>query len=256
MKFERVLYSSIGLVRFVIGGLKNYAKLITYTATMIYSSALILKLASIVVPMAVIQASVIGSTGIIIAGIAVGYYVSEKVLWNRVVRRGFEGIDRGIAQLRDRLCKNLIFCELMEDYGTDINDIMKVLNYGPNVNMKMGESTPLIIAIKREMIPVIEKLIELGADINASDIEGNRPLTIAVEKKGMISIIEKLIELGANINILDRSRRERLIELGVDINALDHSGREREIINTPQNNRIQCVDTKNRHKVINVAKVK
>ena len=85
----------------------------------------------------------------------------------------------------------------------------------------------------------VEKLVELGADVNARNDQGMTALISATRWRGNEEVVDKLIELGADVNAKDikgdtalmkaayynRNKIiEKLIEAGADINAKNKKG--------------------------------
>jgi len=108
---------------------------------------------------------------------------------------------------------------------------------GPNTRNGLGR-TPVHFATIANQIEAIQRLFELGADINARDITGLTPLHQAAHA-GNIDVIKRLIQLGANIHAesvsgmrpLHYAAREgeaeafqALLDLGADVNAQDLNG--------------------------------
>lgn len=75
---------------------------------------------------------------------------------------------------------------------------------GFNINGVCWHFTALMHAADRENIKTIEKLIELGADIDQKDEHGNTALIHASVKQNDMSAL-KLIDAGAQFDIRDRS---------------------------------------------------
>jgi uncharacterized protein len=59
--------------------------------------------------------------------------------------------------------------------------------------------TPLIIAVYNDQPPVVEWLLEKGADTNAQDLSGNTAL-MGVSFKGYKELADMLLQAGANVN--------------------------------------------------------
>jgi len=86
--------------------------------------------------------------------------------------------------------KDFVLAELLLKAGADIN--LQILN---------GE-TPLARAIKfdpRYLMKNINKLIELGADVNLSNNDKKSPLHLAAEKNNL-PLVQKLLNAGAKVN--------------------------------------------------------
>ena len=79
--------------------------------------------------------------------------------------------------------------------------IKLLIDKGANVNLPFGEfsGTPLILAIKKRQKNMISFLIEAGADVNGSDIDGTSPLMTAAEVDD-VELAESLLDHGADVN--------------------------------------------------------
>jgi uncharacterized protein len=74
------------------------------------------------------------------------------------------------------------------DHGVDINDL----------NPESGTS-PLMLAAALGYTPICKLLIDAGADVNASDFEGNRPLHLAAQGYGeQITVLKLLLDHGSD----------------------------------------------------------
>jgi uncharacterized protein len=121
----------------------------------------------------------------------------------------------------------------------DLKGVNDAIKLGADVNA-MGEnrSTPLIMAIFRSPLPVIEALIKAGANVNT---QGARwlPLTYATTS-GRTPVVEALIKAGADVNARETRTGlspleyaaalgnipviEALVKAGADVNARDKDG--------------------------------
>jgi ankyrin repeat protein len=70
------------------------------------------------------------------------------------------------------------------------------INYGEN------QVTPLMKASWDGRLEIAEFLIESGADVNASDKDGETPLTNAI-KREHVEVVQLLLDRGAKVNIKD-----------------------------------------------------
>ena len=62
-----------------------------------------------------------------------------------------------------------------------------------------GEN-PLMLAIRFNNLSLVKRLIEMGSNINATDIEGLTPITLAALYESSSQIINLLVQAGANVN--------------------------------------------------------
>jgi ankyrin repeat protein len=94
-----------------------------------------------------------------------------------------------------------------------------------NIPNRKGE-TPVFTIIKIcnysviEKIIIIDNLIKRGADINFVDNEGNTPLVYAIQL-GSLPIIELLIENGANVNYIIRNKNKSILAYAIEIGELE-----------------------------------
>ncbi len=63
---------------------------------------------------------------------------------------------------------------------------------------KSSRKTPLIIAVKKGYIQIIENLIENGADLNEVDGKGRSPIDVAC-KNNQVHTLQLLLKAGANV---------------------------------------------------------
>ena len=88
-------------------------------------------------------------------------------------------------------------------YKSLIEDLVEA---NPNVIHKRDEfgNSPLHWAVKYNFLEIIQMLLELGADLNAKNIEGQSPLFFAYWR-GEVEVIELLLERGADPGIMDNN---------------------------------------------------
>jgi len=98
-----------------------------------------------------------------------------------------------------------------------------------------GTRTPLITAVYRGHKETIELLLDLGADVNGTNFEGDTAMFEAA-RSGRSDEVRLLIDHGANVNAKDvngatalgragtTAVAELLLERGVDVNAVDTGG--------------------------------
>lgn len=91
----------------------------------------------------------------------------------------------------------------------DMPEAVKILlKAGANIESKgyRHEDTPLHMAASRGFSDIGIILIEYGAKINSRNMQGETPLMYAVDKK-RISMIQLLLKNGANMNLSDQRER-------------------------------------------------
>lgn len=87
-------------------------------------------------------------------------------------------------------------------YNTELIEFLFKYNVNPNVK-NLNDETPLVYAIIRGRIEIIEKLISQGADVNnINKNRGRTPLCLACEMRNF-KIVECLLESGADIDEVD-----------------------------------------------------
>ena len=119
-----------------------------------------------------------------------------------------------------------------------VEDVNSAVANGADVTADMGSGwTVLMLATGNSPSPdVIERLVELGADVNARDKFGMTALMMALDSTNP-EVIDLLVKLGADVNARDTSLGrtilmlaaqgnnteliERLVRLGADVNARD-----------------------------------
>lgn len=97
---------------------------------------------------------------------------------------------------------------------------------------------PLHLAVADGLVTVISDLLNQGADVNATEIEGITPLHVAIKKK-RISVLKLLLKSGANVNSTDfkytplhfavYARKVEILKLlleseGINLEAKDSDG--------------------------------
>ena len=93
---------------------------------------------------------------------------------------------------------------LAASYGYE-TEVERMLNMGAEVDAKTAENvTPLIFAVTNNMVEVVKTLIRYDADVNQSTVYYETPLLIAVKNENL-EIAELLLRYGADIEYQDRS---------------------------------------------------
>lgn len=127
--------------------------------------------------------------------------------------------------LRAAQSSDLELMELLLEYGAD-----------PGINTLVGV-TPLMVAAGIGWVEgvtfewsaeaneaVIRKLIELGNDVNAQDIEDGRTALMGAAHKGRNYAVQMLVDAGADLALRDIGSRDSLNKLaGQTWQALDYS---------------------------------
>ncbi|XP_018419017.1 PREDICTED: ankyrin repeat and SOCS box protein 6 [Nanorana parkeri] len=91
--------------------------------------------------------------------------------------------------------------EILLQYGADLNFEDPVTYY-----------TALHIAVLRNQPDMVELLVQNGADINKRDrIHESSPLDLASEEPERLSCLQRLLDLGANVNAADKNGKTALL---------------------------------------------
>ncbi|XP_075041183.1 ankyrin repeat and SOCS box protein 6 [Mixophyes fleayi] len=91
--------------------------------------------------------------------------------------------------------------EILLQYGADLSFEDPVTYY-----------TPLHIAVLRNQPDMVELLVQSGADINKRDrIHESSPLDLASEEPERLPCLQRLLELGADVNAADRNGKTALL---------------------------------------------
>ena len=93
----------------------------------------------------------------------------------------------------------------------NISKVSELLKQRVNVNSKSQKNhhSPLITAIQTGSIPMIELLLDYGAEIDNSKemTDCNSPLFHAISYYPRLDLVELLLERGANLNFIDRGQK-------------------------------------------------
>ena len=117
-----------------------------------------------------------------------------------------DGVDVNVADLTGKTALSLAFeYENMEAAlmllkgGRDVNSKLLVERITNDATFKSVPQTPLMLAIRMEKAPFIEKLLDLGADPNLSPTGEESPLTRATSAE-LPDVMRILIKHGADVN--------------------------------------------------------
>ncbi len=141
---------------------------------------------------------------------------------------------RGIALGKDQFFHALI------NGDQALIDLFVRANFNIHIEDEQG-TPPILVALKKGYTVIAQILLNVGADVNATDRMGLTPLLVACGKptRGYKAIAEMLIKNGAHINVRDRlgftplllslsggtvEIAEMLIEKGADISARTRGG--------------------------------
>jgi len=89
--------------------------------------------------------------------------------------------------------------------------------------MPQGSLTPLLFAARQGCIECAKILVDKGAELNATDLEGVSPLLLAIIN-GHYDVAGYLIEKGADVNVPDKTGRTALYS-AVDFHTMPASNR-------------------------------
>uniref|UniRef100_A0A1B6L8I5 Uncharacterized protein n=1 Tax=Graphocephala atropunctata TaxID=36148 RepID=A0A1B6L8I5_9HEMI len=101
------------------------------------------------------------------------------------------------------------------------SDIVSLLvKEGTSVNLDNIMGSPLHIALEHGNIPVVQKLIELGADIESMCSSGNTPMVSAMstfkKEEGCVTAVKLLLEYGVSVNAIVESKfQQKAIHVAV-----------------------------------------
>ena len=87
---------------------------------------------------------------------------------------------------------------------TNLSSVNKLIEQGADINAtNIDEKTPLHIAAFELNLEIVKVLINAGADVNAKDINLHTPIHIA-SGWGNEELMERLISAGANVNVINK----------------------------------------------------
>ncbi len=85
---------------------------------------------------------------------------------------------------------------------------------GMNIDVNLKDAigrTSLHIAAENGNIDIVMFLIENGANVNVTDVNGNTPLVFIINKTGNLKVIQRLLEKGASVNTQNRTGETALM---------------------------------------------
>ena len=123
-------------------------------------------------------------------------------------------------------------------YKGELKAIKYLVNHGADVNggVSGGEENPLMKAARYDYIYIAEFLVKKGADLEATNYDGNTPLHFAAYE-GKIRMVKFLLEKGANINAKNKTNWNALMQATLEgfidvANFLLEKGSEIDVIGT------------------------
>jgi len=116
------------------------------------------------------------------------YYLFDK---GADPKEYFESVDGDLCPLFDYACNKKLPVELLEEMAKRIG-----LNY---IFEDFDELNTFTIAINNNNLPLVKRLVQLGADIHAQD----EIALLSACDMGYQKIVEYLVEQGAHVNIVD-----------------------------------------------------
>ncbi len=156
------------------------------------------------------------------------------------------------ANALDSLNRNPVF------FASSVAAINLLTRNGANVNQASSlNTTPLLLQVQgyvkaggRQYAPIVQRLIELGADVNVSDDEGKSLLHLAV---GYVAwridvdftyypeLVKLLLERGAKVNALDQQMNSPLhvADTEVEVRLLLEAGAKRDLKNIERKTALQ-----------------
>ncbi len=122
--------------------------------------------------------------------------------------------------LYDLLLKHSADTSLMDRWGNTVLDracmagdekfVDSLIEHGVNINREEA-SAALIHAARNGHLSLVKKLKEMGADINAQDVEGRTAIIVAIDRvKPYPEVVDFLIKSGADLSDKNRYRRSPL----------------------------------------------
>ncbi len=126
---------------------------------------------------------------------------------------GIDGdpIPRGSGQLT-----SLDFVREIVALGADVNRQLR-RGEGGRAKLSLRQATPFLMAAKNADLPLLQVLIELGADPTLTNVDGTTPI-MAAAGIGVIAVGE---EPGSETEVIETLRW--LVDRGADVNAVDRN---------------------------------
>lgn len=121
----------------------------------------------------------------------------------------------------------------------DLEAVDELLTNGADPDLSDGRTPPVVVAVVRDDIELLQRLIDGGADVESTDATGVRALHRAA-RAASVPLIEVLLAAGADVSALDPLGRsalsfaleandiatvDRLLEAGANPNQQDINGR-------------------------------
>jgi ankyrin repeat protein len=142
-----------------------------------------------------------------------GFTPLHNLTWVRKPPRG-DNVDGAPPPIGSGNMTSLEFIHVLVDHGADVNTRLKKGSSGRGKMAHKG-ATPFLFAARRDDVPMMKTLLELGADPTIPNAENCTPLMAAAgigtlapgEEAGTeeeaLEAVELLLQLGANINHVD-----------------------------------------------------
>lgn len=145
-----------------------------------------------------------------------GFTPLHNMTWVRKPPRG-DNVDGAPPPIGSGNMTSLQFIRVLVDYGADVNARLKKGSSGRGKMSHKG-ATPFLFASRRDDIPMMKLLLELGADPTIPNVDNCTPLLVAAG----IGTLAPGEEAGTEEEALEAV--ELLLSLGADINHVDDNG--------------------------------
>lgn len=145
-----------------------------------------------------------------------GFTPLHNITWVRKPPRG-DNVDGAPPPIGSGNLTDLQFVRTLVEHGADVNARLKK---GPSGRGKMSfkGATPFLFAARRDDVPLMQLLLELGADPTIANEDNCTPLLVAAG----VGTLAPGEEAGTEEEAL--AAVELLLELGADVNHVDHNG--------------------------------